>query len=238
MEKLVEELKEFLGKDDSVIQLEACNTLLGLTGSSEGREFITSNFALVACVQRLAVTSRQEVQRPALEILINLSGESGFCEKLCEQESYMAFIQQLMDSILLKDNLQASLLSQLLSNLTRFSNGAEKAVKLLTNERNLSQKSLDGLITALNVKDFNAVCSMEYLANFFCNITQTATGRKLMCSNLNYLPKLFPFIGNMESLLRRRGIVGAVRNCCFARGQYFTFHYFKIKKLVKFFIHK
>ena len=221
METVIEELISFLKKKDPKLQLEACNTVLGLTGCEEGKNFIIANFTIVKCLvdHGFNASAPSDIRLAALQILINLSSESTFCHKLTEQAESNDFYQKLVDSVLLKDNQHANLSCQLLSNITRFTICAEKVVDMLNSEFNVSKRTLQCCINALNMKNYNAFCSLDYLANFLCNITQTTAGRKLLCSNVNFLPKLLPFIGNMESLVRRRGIVGTVRNCCFERGK-------------------
>jgi len=124
----------------------------------------------------------------------------------------------------------------LLSNLSRLEEGAIEVLnknegtvieyllnRFLEKEVDVTVKNL-----ALDDADDNSVEKKgsaqgidrwQHVGTVLMNCTQTEAGRKfVMRISSNNLPRLLPCIrGNQTSVIRRRGVVGVVKNCCFEK---------------------
>ncbi|NXF98394.1 HGH1 protein, partial [Eubucco bourcierii] len=53
-----------------------------------------------------------------------------------------------------------------------------------------------------------------------CNLSQLPAGRRGLLDHYRYsVQRLLPFTQYQDSMIHRRGIVGALRNCCFQYGE-------------------
>ncbi|NXT18596.1 HGH1 protein, partial [Syrrhaptes paradoxus] len=58
------------------------------------------------------------------------------------------------------------------------------------------------------------------LGPLLCNLSQLPEGRRgLLDRSRCSVQRLLPFTQDRDSVVRRRGIVGALRNCCFQHGE-------------------
>ncbi|NXS63629.1 HGH1 protein, partial [Brachypteracias leptosomus] len=58
------------------------------------------------------------------------------------------------------------------------------------------------------------------LGPLLCNLSQLPEGRRgLLDRSRRSVQRLLPFTQYKESVVHRRGIVGALRNCCFEHGE-------------------
>ncbi|NWU70600.1 HGH1 protein, partial [Pterocles burchelli] len=58
------------------------------------------------------------------------------------------------------------------------------------------------------------------LGPLLCNLSQLPQGRRgLLDRSRCSVQRLLPFTQDKDSVVRRRGIVGALRNCCFQHGE-------------------
>ena len=107
-------------------------------------------------------------------------------------------------------------MTMILSNLTRGNEGSVAVLKFLQddNSRTVKLHRLVGLFYS------NRTMKFHYLAMVFSNISQLPNGHKLFLNPQQcLLQRLLPFINYQESLVRRGGVVGLVRNLCFEIGK-------------------
>ncbi|NXD60146.1 HGH1 protein, partial [Corvus moneduloides] len=58
------------------------------------------------------------------------------------------------------------------------------------------------------------------LGALLCNLSQAPEGRRVLLDRSRPLvPRLLPLIRSPDSAELRRGVVGALRNCCFEHGK-------------------
>lgn len=78
------------------------------------------------------------------------------------------------------------------------------------------ESKIDDLVSAFARTDFNTKkCHLNYLGPIFSNLTQVSQCRDLLCRTPDLLSRLLPFIQFNESLVRKGGIVGVLKNICF-----------------------
>lgn len=73
------------------------------------------------------------------------------------------------------------------------------------------------LVMCFTIVKYNSTgCKLDYLGPIFSNLSQHARGRALICNQqLGLFQRLLPFTYFKESVVRRGGTVGLVKNVCF-----------------------
>lgn len=103
--------------------------------------------------------------------------------------------------------------TMVLSNLSR----VESLAYEILDELEKDPKTMLNMAKAFAKLDYNKKkAKLHYLAPIFCNLTQTSRGRELFCHNkYNLLDKILPFASYKESIVRRGGTIGILKNICF-----------------------
>lgn len=211
---------------------------LGLTGSEEGIEILISNLQLL---KTLVMTTCDKTYTTAKDAcfgisnysfaplldrdislflaLINISANSEpACEALLKasptSHEGTGLLQVILKNITDGESQVTDPLLSVLSNLTRLENLVEQVVQNLLE---IDENFLDRIVAVFTRIDFNKhKQNLHYLASVFSNLSQTSIFRKLVAkSETRLLPRLLPFISDERSLMRRRGIVGLLKNICF-----------------------
>lgn len=101
----------------------------------------------------------------------------------------------------------------ILSNLSRPSHLIEKVIDIIEN----SHKSFEELINVFTKNQFNKNnAKLHYLGPVLSNLSQSHRVRmQILHKNKCVIQRLLPFTEYKDSLVRRGGIVGTLKNCCF-----------------------
>jgi len=206
----VSQLAMFLKKDVRVdLKVSALSFVLGLTGSSDGLECIFK-------YKKIILPALLELTEDDLEVIAN--------------DSYLSLVNIAADFTLARELISMHVIPKLLgiivdvkcgdhvvmmiSNLTRLSDGSKAVMNMLQDENSKVQ-----LYQLVGIFCTNKAPKFHYLATVFSNISQLPIGRKLFLDRQqSLLQRLLPFIHYQDSLIRRGGIVGLVRNLCFETG--------------------
>lgn len=208
----VEELVGFLSSPSPQVKKAAVDIVQGLTGSEEGvRSLANHSKALLPSLLHL-VGDKKEFEQPALEALVNLSQETALSGELVE----VGMIERAMEILGRADICISQLLSMLLVNLTQLDSGVERLLQV-------GDEKLQGLYLAKLVRLFN-ISSTEnegkedpygHIGSVLVNISRMEVGRKLLLDPKRSLFKIIIQQSDSPSLLRRKGVSGTIRNCCF-----------------------
>ncbi|KAG6752346.1 hypothetical protein POTOM_044570 [Populus tomentosa] len=133
-----------------------------------------------------------EVSEPAAEALINLSLNSNLATKMVE----MGMIKTAMDVLYKPDSSITRLLVMLLVNLTQLDSGI---VSLLQ----IEDEKMQGLFV------------MKLVRSFGRSSDETRAGRKMLLDSKRGLLKQILRQFDSTSPLRKKGVSGTLRNCCF-----------------------
>lgn len=212
----VEELVGFLSSPSPQVKKAAVDIVQGLTGSEEGvRSLANHSKALLPSLLHL-VGDKKEFEQPALEALVNLSQETALSGELVE----VGMIERAMEILGRADICISQLLLMLLVNLTQLDSGVERLLQA-------GDEKLQGLYLAKLVRLFN-VSSAEnegkedpygHIGSVLVNISRMEIGRKLLLDPKRSLLKIIIRQSDSPSLLRRKGVSGTIRNCCFDETQ-------------------
>lgn len=229
----LQELVQFLHPSQR-LDLKAVATMdvLGLTGTTEGKEVIFKVKEVVRSLFLLTEDPSESVAKDAVLALINLTAEEEDAKLVYAEATQMVCIQIktklfLILKLFQRFNLTSKAVAKItdenspladpwamvLSNLTR----VEHLVGHILTELDKDDKSILSLVKAFSKIDYNKKgCKLNYLGPIFCNLTQTSRGRELVCkSKYNLLDRLIPFTNYEESIVRRGGTVGILKNICF-----------------------
>ncbi|CAI9756206.1 unnamed protein product [Fraxinus pennsylvanica] len=206
----LEELLGFLSSPSPPIKKAAVDIVRDYTGSEDGLRSLGkySNVVLPSLSGLLA--EGKEVSEPAAEALVNLSQNSDLAGKMVE----MDMVRKVMDNLYRKGCEVTGLLVMLLVNLTQLDAGIDSLLQH-------GDDKMHGLYVMKLVRSF---CTssieekgdpFEHVASILVNISQKEAGRKLLLDPKRGLLKQIIRQFDSGSPLRKKGVSGTIRNCCF-----------------------
>ncbi|WJX88064.1 hypothetical protein P8452_70186 [Trifolium repens] len=206
----LEELVSFLSSPSPQITKAAVDIVRGLTGSEEGLHSLANQAkALIPALSRL-LTAPKEVSEAAAEALVNLSQNSNLAEEMVQ----LRLVETTMGVLYKPECCVTRLLVMLLVNLTQLDAGT---VSLLQTD----DEKVRGLYVMKLVRSFcrttheNDDDSFEHVGSILVNITKHRTGRELLLDPKRGLLKQIIRQFDSNSSLRKKGVSGTIRNCCF-----------------------
>ncbi|XP_043509169.1 protein HGH1 homolog [Frieseomelitta varia] len=195
--------------------------LLPLTDMTEEREKLIKFPHLLKQLIALLQDSSTAIAKDTSLALINIiADEAGAKTFLSISESSSKFgkynynlIHVSIRFIMDKESILADPCCMILANMTRPQHLADRIMTLIRT----SCYTWDDIIKAFCSKQYNNVGGkLHYLSSVFCNLSQSRRMRKyLMDRDHKMIQKFLPFIDYPDSLVRRSGIVGIIKNCCF-----------------------
>lgn len=122
-------------------------------------------------------------------------------------------IKRCLDFILNSESDYADASCMILSNLTRPSALIEKVVDFILD----SGIQWDEIVSVFTKNNYNKKkANLHYLGPMFSNLTQSSRVRKYILDREKcVIQRLLPFTEYSDSIIRRGGIVGTLKNCCF-----------------------
>ncbi|XP_043704570.1 protein HGH1 homolog [Telopea speciosissima] len=206
----LEELVGFLSSPSPQVKKAAVDIVRDLTGSEDGLLSLANYSEIVIPSLSHLLGEKKEVSEPAAEALINLSQNLDLSAKMVA----IGMIKTAMETLYKQDSGIARLLVMLLVNLTQLDEGI---VCLLQNE----DKNLQGLYLMKLVRSFCTSSSekredpFEHVGSILVNISKMEAGRKLLLDPKRGLLKQIIRQFDSTSPLRKKGVCGTIRNCCF-----------------------
>ena len=213
-ENTVKELLPFLSIDArGDVKAIALDYILGLSGSDSGKKFLKENGE---CLKRLLDLTKDSDLRTcgvAFSALVNLSAEQVIAEKLLQYN----FIEQFLVYMLKPNSEHAGKAAMILSNITRTENGCSEVLKVTKNSAGCG---LYKIVEVLCKENYNPHSNLQYIATFINNLTQVQEFRDLiLAKDRCIIQRLLPFTTYNASVIKRGGIVGTLKNCCFETGE-------------------
>eukprot|EP01126_Amoeba_proteus_P048936 TRINITY_DN5684_c0_g2_i3.p1 TRINITY_DN5684_c0_g2~~TRINITY_DN5684_c0_g2_i3.p1 ORF type:complete len:341 (+),score=78.96 TRINITY_DN5684_c0_g2_i3:278-1300(+) len=153
----------------------------------------------------------QKVSRAVLSSLINFSIDPAFLQQMVVNN----VVSRLIDGILDKENKIVELYTILLSNVSRDERGARKVVQVGDALQGYYVSKLLDLFLESQKVSGNQRDDYSWVASILENITQIQEARDLLMEkSRGMFTKLLPFIVH-PNLVRRRGVLGVIKNCLF-----------------------
>ncbi|KAL9424153.1 hypothetical protein AB3S75_036103 [Citrus x aurantiifolia] len=206
----LEELLDFLCSPSPSVKKAAVDIVRGLTGSVDGLQSLSkySKIALPSLARLLS--ENKEVSEPAAEALVNLSQNSELAGKMVQ----MGMIKTAMDLLYKPDSSITRLLVMLLVNLTQLDYGISSLLQV-------EDEQIQGLYVMKLVRSFCRSSSeasddpFEHVGSILVNISKKEAGRKILLDPKRGLLKQIVRQFDSSNYLRKKGVSGTIRNCCF-----------------------
>nr|CAG4638564.1 EOG090X08WK [Cyclestheria hislopi] len=205
----LDELLQFLTLETRLdLKSLALQQVLGLTGTKEGRQLLCQNPLLFNKLCQLFDDQQPSVATDASLALVNLSADEEFANEFFSKDCDI--IEKLISIILNPDHELTDPCCMALSNLTRRSCGCENAFPKVS-------QHLDKLIDIFCQENYNKKgAKLHYLASLLSNLSQIPPMREyIMDKSRCVLQRLSSFTDYKKSVVRRGGIIGMIKNCCF-----------------------
>ncbi|KAK7499045.1 hypothetical protein BaRGS_00009592, partial [Batillaria attramentaria] len=187
----------------------AIEHFLGMTGTSDGRDFIGHSEKLMHAITQLVIDTDSNVSKKATLCLVNLSSDENLAAAFTKSAWSEEVLSHLIVNVVDPENKQADLACSVLSNLTRLSSCAQKLSEDVL-------ENVEKIVEALCKPDFNKHADLQYLATFLMNMTQVpAVRHALLARPKGLLQQLLPCVSHSKFPIHRKGVVGIVKNCCF-----------------------
>lgn len=206
----MEELIGFLSSPSPQVKKVAVDIVRGLTGSEDGLQSLASYSKTVLPSLSQLLGEKKEVSEAATEALVNLSQNSDLAAKMIE----MDIIKVIMD-ILYKQGCEITgLLVMLLVNLTQLDAGVDSLLQL-------GDDKVQGLYVMKLVRSFCTSSNEKkddpfgHVGSILVNISKNKVGRSLLLDPKRGLLKQIIRQFDSTSILRKKGVSGTIRNCCF-----------------------
>lgn len=191
----------------------AVDIVRDLTGSEEGLLALTSRASLLLLpLSSLLRSNPPELSVSAVEALINLSQNPTFSQQLLDA----GVLRMAMDavSVVGADRVLVRLLLMLLANLTQADSAATALLQV--------GEKIQGLFLSKLVRSFCRSSSeettedtYEHVASILVNISKLESGRKILLEPKGGLLKQIIRQFDSTNPLRKKGVSGTIRNCCF-----------------------
>ena len=205
-------LQHVLGMSASEEGLNSLKDLAAANGDVQKNSFRTLLFHLVG----LLSSKQNPISKDSSLTLINLTAKqelvSYSLDLYCDFDKPLSV--ELWKKIEDKESPVADQACMILSNLTHESKNCSRVYNELTG----GSVSLDKIITVFCNESYNnKKANLHYLSPFISNLSQVADARKQLVDKDNpvIISKLLAFVEYKASHVRRGGVIGTLRNCCF-----------------------
>ncbi|KAL4671710.1 hypothetical protein H8959_004419 [Pygathrix nigripes] len=193
------------------LQAAAVRHVLALTGSGPGRALLAGQEALLQALVELAPASAPA--RDAARALVNLAADPGLHETLLAADPRLP--ARLLGRALDPQWPWAEEAAAALANLSREQGPCAELMAALA-AAEPADSGLERLVRALCTPGYNARAPLHYLAPLLSNLSQRPAARAfLLDSDRCVVQRLLPLTQYPDSSVRRGGVVGTLRNCCF-----------------------
>lgn len=206
----LEELLDFLSSPSPPVKRAAVDIVRGLTGSEDGMQSLSQYSKVV--LQKLSdlLGDPKEVSVPAAESLINLSPDLD----LAGQMISLGMVKKAMELLYKPESAIRRLLVMLLVNLTQLDAGIASLLQV-------EDEKMQGLYVMKLVRSFcrspdeNQDDPFELVGSILVNISKKEAGRKILLDPKRGLLKQIIMQFDSTNPLRKKGVSGTIRNCCF-----------------------
>ncbi|XP_078393171.1 protein HGH1 homolog, partial [Cetorhinus maximus] len=209
-EEQTQELLGFLTLDTRVdVKGQATECVLGLTGSKDGRSFLGQSVDILRALLALTKDPSRAVVKDCYYALVNLSADATMHRALFRD---VRLVPALLANLLDPEYDFSDQICSILSNLSREEGTCVGVFRAIQNEGPGLAKIVDIFCT----DGYNKMVELHYLGPLLSNLTQLPEARKFMLDKDRcVVQRLLPYTQYEDSSVRRGGVVGTLRNCCF-----------------------
>lgn len=195
------------------LQAAAARHVLALTGSEAGRSLLAGQAALLRALVQLAAAPAPAPARDAARALVNLAADPGLHEPLLAADPGLP--ARLLGLALDPQWPWADEAAAALANLSREPAPCAALTEALASA-DPEGSGLERIVRALCTPGYNARAPLHYLGPLLSNLSQRPAARAfLLDPDRCVVQRLLPLTQHPDSSVRRGGVVGTLRNCCF-----------------------
>ncbi|EGC35916.1 hypothetical protein DICPUDRAFT_87641 [Dictyostelium purpureum] len=211
MDQLIE-LVPFLTNPKAEIKILALQHLSGVSDNQDARD-VLKNTQIINNLLYLIGDSNHVIVRHSLTILINLCQDETFLAEITKKN----IVPRLVDGTTDTKNKLNEIFAMLLSNVTHTKEGC---LQLMQCGKELEafyiMKLVQVLTSGSSQPDFLTSAKYNWIINVILNVTQIQEGRKIVLEDENQIFQLILPLINHKNVIKRRGILGIIRNCCYS----------------------
>ncbi|KAM4587622.1 protein HGH1 homolog [Odontesthes bonariensis] len=187
---------------------KATEYILGLSGDRDGCRFLRSKPDLISALFALTSDPSIAIVKDCYHILINLSADETLHQVLVTE---VKVLPVLLKNLLDPEYLFSDQICTILSNLTRHVKTCKTVFRILQEEVGVVK-----LVEVFCTEGYNKKAKLHYLGPLLSNLTQLPEARQyMMDKDRCVIQRLLPFTHYQASVVRRGGVIGTLRNCCF-----------------------
>ncbi|XP_069567382.1 protein HGH1 homolog [Brachyistius frenatus] len=187
----------------------ATEYILGLSGNRDGCRFLRSKPDCIVALFALTSDPSVAIVKDCYHILINLSADETLHQVLV---THVKVLPVLLKNLLDPEYPFSDQISTILSNLTRHDKTCKTVFKVLREE----EVGVAQLVEIFCTECYNKKAKLDYVAALLSNLTQLPEARShVMDRDRCVVQRLLPFTQYRASVVRRGGVIGTLRNCCF-----------------------
>ncbi|XP_004600008.2 protein HGH1 homolog [Ochotona princeps] len=195
------------------LQTAAARHVLALTGSEPGRALLAGQAELMRALAELAAAPAPAPARDASRALVNLAADPSLHALLLAADPGLP--ARLLGRALDPQWPWADEAAAVLANLSRESAPCATLLEALTGAAP-EGSGLERVVRALCTPGYNARAPLHYLGPLLSNLSQRPAARSfLLDPDRCVVQRLLPLTQHPDSSVRRGGVVGTLRNCCF-----------------------
>ena len=155
------------------------------------------------------------IAKDAFLAIVNLAADADIACRIVKLPTANKLLDRLLMAALHEGSVEPNIACIALSNLSRSESSASVIAEFIVKEHE-PDVGVKRIVDVLCRPDLEGV---NYLAPFLSNLTQVSAIRKILLDHDRVVfQRILPLINYAKSEVRRGGIVGTVRNCCFETG--------------------
>ncbi|XP_064835962.1 protein HGH1 homolog [Oncorhynchus masou masou] len=204
------ELLSFLTLDTRPdVKGQATEYILGLSGNRDGCRYLQTKPDFLKSLVTLTTDPSIAIVKDCYHSLINLSADETMHQPLIKD---LDFLPMLYKNLLDPEFMFADRICTILTNLSRHVKTCKEVFKAM-------QKQEIGLAQIVDIfctEGYNKQASLHYLGPLLSNLTQLPETRHFILDKERcVVQRLLPYTQYQASTIRRGGVIGTLRNCCF-----------------------
>jgi len=208
------ELAGFLLPDQRLdIKMIALESVLGLTGSKEGLAALREAPSIPANLLKLLNDTQPKIAKDAARALINISSDPSSAKSLLQCNQLTDLVKSLYEKMSDESSVSADAAAMILSNLTR----DVVSCRGVWDQLQANEVPLERLVFIMCQENYNKHgATLSFLAPVLSNLSQLPQVRaELLDEKLCIIQRLLPFTEYSGSHIKKGGVIGTLRNCCF-----------------------
>lgn len=188
---------------------QATEYILGLTANKDGCRYLRTKPDFLKALLTLTADKSVAIVKDCYHALINLSADETLHEPLVKE---VDILPTLFQNLLDPEYMLSDRICTILTNLSRHERTCKEVFRVMQEQ----DIGLAKLVEIFCTEGFNKTASLHYLGPLLSNLTQLPETRQFILDKERcVIQRLLPYTQYEESTVRRGGVVGTLRNCCF-----------------------